>query len=976
MSGIAIAFAIAFACVAGLLLLRSDAERSADSSSIFDYPRCAWDGPHVECGAKAISAGECVMQACCWIPATPGAAALPSCFRPNAGASTYDVASATGRPGSGGLRATLRLSRATQPELGPDVATLALDVEEVSDSILRVKLTDAAAPRWEVPPWLFRGGLAGSGGGGHRAAAAPRRYALSYARRPFSFRVARAGSGGCGATVIFDTGGTRLMFKEQYLELTTWADPALHFYGAGERASASLHLARDGVPRPLWSRDLWPDPGASERNSYGSHPFILALDPDGMAWGALLLSANALEIVPGRDRLSWRVTGGVLNLWLFAGPSPAAVMDQYTSIVGRPALPPFWACGFHQCKWGYRSVWEVEAVVANYSAAHIPLEAIWTDIDHMDGMGDWGWRATRGPSAQCWGRLHGLIMPDQRSGPSGHLAPPAPCAGKVDPGYAPYEEGLQQHAFIRDAEGHPYMAWVWPGACHFPDFLSRRGQAYIARQLAQHRTLVPWTVSVLATHRDGTLEYNAHNLFGLSSAKAVSEAVGTALGARPFVLTRSTFPGVGAFAAHWGGDNTADWTNLAFSIPGVLSSGLAGIPMAGADICGFGGETTEELRDHSGLGTYQELYRWPLVADTARKVLRMRYRRAWVGWERCGRCILLPYLYSALWAASRTGAPVMRPLWLDFPAERATHENARQFMLGDALLVTPVLEPGAQNVSGYLPGGTTWYSLWHRNASIHSRHGHTTTFPAPFGEPPIHIRGGAALPLVPLRQPAPTTREVRASPLTVVAALPAVLAPPSPLAAAGAAALGLGPPAASACGAAGAPLRAYGEMYLDDGELLEVGSGPCHVLTLAATVAPTPGTPGVCAGELLLLFGEHAARAAGPSTDSDGAAGGGTAGGPPGAEWPALGAVEVLGWQLPVQEPVALEVVWPRPDGSLETVKSMAVPPGAVTANGVLRIDLSGLGSGGHQLECPAGVRIAWASPHPAAAAAEARAAS
>ena len=121
----------------------------------------------------------------------------------------------------------------------------------------------------------------------------------------------------------------------------------------------------------------------------------MGLEADGTAWGALLLSSNGMDIVPTEDRLSWRAIGGVLDVYIMLGPTPLDVMDQYTQLVGRPAMQPHWSLGWHQCKYGYKSVWEVEEVVANYSAAKIPLEVMWTG----GWVGGWVelWRAVRCP---------------------------------------------------------------------------------------------------------------------------------------------------------------------------------------------------------------------------------------------------------------------------------------------------------------------------------------------------------------------------------------------------------------------------------------------------------------------------------------------------------------------------------------------------------------------------------------------------
>lgn len=203
------------------------------------------------------------------------------------------------------------------------------------------------------------------------------------------------------------------------------------------------------------------------------------------------------------------------------------------------------------------------------------------------------------------------------------------------------------------------------------------------------------------------IEYNLHSLFGLSEAIATNRALSLASDSekRPFVLSRSTFPGSGAHTAHWTGDNASSWPDMQYAITTILSMNLFGIMMVGADICGFTGNTTEELcarwiqlgsfssfcRNHNQIKMRpQELYVWPSVAKISNTVLSNRYR-------------LAPYWFTLLADASTTGATVTRPLFWHFPNDTVALGIDAQFMVGEALLVTPVLQEGKTSVTGYFP---------------------------------------------------------------------------------------------------------------------------------------------------------------------------------------------------------------------------------------------------------------------------------
>jgi len=281
-------------------------------------------------------------------------------------------------------------------------------------------------------------------------------------------------------------------------------------------------------------------------------------------------------------------------------------------------------------------------------------------------------------------------------------------------------------------------------------------------------------ISPNATHADGTLEYEMHNLWGHGILKATYNALSTVFpGVRPFIIGRSTFSGSGAYAGHWGGDNWSNWPSMIFSIPQALSMSLLGVPMFGADTCGFADNTDMELcnrwmqlsaffpfyRNHNILGAIsQEAYRWASVTDASKAAMSIRYQ-------------LLPYMYTLFYHAHMHAETVMRALAWEFPNDPSLASADRQFLLGPSILVIPVLEPGATSVNGVFPGlvrgEETWYD-WYNHTAVPVPSQANTTIDAPLGHIPVYVRGGSVLPL---QQPALTTRDARKSPWDILVAL-------------------------------------------------------------------------------------------------------------------------------------------------------------------------------------------------------------
>ncbi|TBU42736.1 glycosyl hydrolases family 31-domain-containing protein [Dichomitus squalens] len=283
------------------------------------------------------------------------------------------------------------------------------------------------------------------------------------------------------------------------------------------------------------------------------------------------------------------------------------------------------------------------------------------------------------------------------------------------------------------------------------------------------------TIATNATHANGLVEIDTHNLWGLMEEKATHLALlSIHPGKRPFMISRSTFASAGKWTGHWLGDNYSKWAYLHYNIQGVLQFQLFQIPMVGADTCGFNDNTDEELcnrwmqlsafvpfyRNHNELGAIsQEPYRWDSVAEASKTAIAVRYS-------------MLPYWYTLFANASSRGTPPVRALFFEFPDEPELFGIDTQFLIGRDILVTPVLTPNVSSVAGVFPGrGDTVWRDWytHEAVDVPATPGGNVTLDAPLGHINVHVRDGAVILLY--AQPGYTVTETAAGPYSLLVTL-------------------------------------------------------------------------------------------------------------------------------------------------------------------------------------------------------------
>lgn len=520
-------------------------------------------------------------------------------------------------------------------------------------------------------------------------------------------------------------------------------------YGLGEQIRG---INKRGWQYVSWNYDN-PNHHEDTRSLYGAHNFIIIHGT--VTFGAFFDFAGKMEFDIGytkRSVMQIHAASNNLTVYIITGESEKDIVKQFRKMVGRSYIPPFWAFGYGQSRWGYKTEEDIRTVAKQYQDAGIPLDSIYLDIDYMERYKDFTVDTERFPN------LKGLATDMKEQGI--HLVPIIDAGVKIEDGYDVYEEGVQNNYFCKNAEGGDFVGAVWPGRVHFPDFLQPKARDWFGKKYAvlteqgidgfwndMNEPAIFYTedrladtcaeIEKLTAGNMGIQEYFAftgmvaglngnigdydkfyhnvdgkmvkhsevHNLYGMNMTRSAFEALQEiSPEKRTLFFSRSSYIGAHRYGGIWQGDNKSWWSHILQSMQQLPALNMAGFLFTGSDTGGFGCDTTEDLmirwlqyslftplfRNHSADGTReQELYQFSNV-EAAGKMIQIRYS-------------LIPYLYSEFLKAALNDEMMFKPLAFDFPDDAMAEQVEDQLLLGNELMIAPIYKQNAQGRYVYLP---------------------------------------------------------------------------------------------------------------------------------------------------------------------------------------------------------------------------------------------------------------------------------
>jgi alpha-glucosidase len=552
-------------------------------------------------------------------------------------------------------------------------------------------------------------------------------------------------------------------FGTNIVKMSKKAQEGESYYGLGDKAS---HSNLKGKRIENWATDQYAF-HKDQEPLYKVVPFYIGLH-SGQAYGIFFdntFRTNFDFCHERRNVTSFWAEGGEMNYYFFYGPQMQDVVTTYTHLTGKPEMPPMWGLGYHQCKWSYYPESKVREVAAKFRELRIPCDALYLDIDYMDGFRCFTWNYDYFPDPK-------KMVADLAEDGFKTVVIIDPGI-KIDRGYSVYEEALANDYFCKRADG-PYMKGkVWPGECNFPDYTNpvvREWWAGLFKELISDIGVrgvwndmnepavmeVPGKTFPMDVRHDydgnPCSHRKAHNIYGTQMVRATFEGVKKFVyPKRPFIITRSAYSGAQRYSSSWTGDNVASWEHLWIANIQMQRMSISGMGFTGSDIGGFAEQPSGELyarwiqlgvfhpfcRTHSS-GDHGDQEPWSFddeVIRITRKFIELRYR-------------LLPYLYTMFHEYVTDGIPMLKPLYYYDQEDVHTHYRTDEFLFGNQILVCPILEPNALGRRMYLPDGQ-WHNYWTGECLSGKQE---LWVAADYDQIPLFVKAGAIIPLYPVQQ--------------------------------------------------------------------------------------------------------------------------------------------------------------------------------------------------------------------------------
>ena len=516
-------------------------------------------------------------------------------------------------------------------------------------------------------------------------------------------------------------------------------------YGTGENTGS---LLRNGKKITLWNTDNYKYQVDSGKRLYQSHPWVLGVNSDGTAFG-IIADNSWKQMIDLSDSIRFMSDGPAFRVIVIQRNSPQEVIKELANLTGKMEMPPLWALGYQQSRYSYVPDTRIKGIADTLRMKKLPCDVIWMDINYMERFKVFTFDKVQIPDPKAVNDyLH------QSGFKSIWMIDPGI---KVEKDYFVYESGSQGNHWVQNADHKEYKGNVWPGKCAFPDFTrpeTRHWWSGLYKDFMVTGIDGVWndmnepsvfdgpagSMPENNWHRGGgglqaDVHLRYHNVYGMLMVKASREGIlKVNPGKRPFILSRSGFLGSNRYAATWTGDNCATVEHMKMSIPMSLNLGLSAQPFSGPDMGGYALNTTADLFGQwISMGAFFPFMRghamnesnnkepWAFgteIENVSRIALNRRYR-------------LLPYFYTLFYEASKTGMPVMRPVFFADPKDLTLRTEEQTFLVGDDLLIIP---KWALNPS--LPKG-----VW-RTISIAGENSTTDKYQAD-----VKIKEGAIIPL-------------------------------------------------------------------------------------------------------------------------------------------------------------------------------------------------------------------------------------